>query len=387
MRIFDLTSVSEFTGDFIVYRSLQAVDERLPRLAELRQDLGIEAGPAPRKSEPDYARLVAALLRRARSLGGCRTPLRSLIFIGDTQLLDGTAFSNLCLAGGWKGICFIGDETGDLPAVRTSNVGTEQLLFLSNRWAFLDGELADEMGIPSFPEAVQAQGIVIDEDTALVIDLDKTALGARGRNAGVIDAARVQAVHETVAELLGEAFDPQSFRQAYDLLNQPAFHPFTADNQDYLAYTCLMLGGGMLELARLVEEIQNGQIRSFRQFIEWIEQRRQGLPPSLEKVHREIWRNVQAGDPTPFKAFRYNEYRITTDRMGWVREAAEAGKLLKEEIVLTQEVRQLAQRWANEGALVFGLSDKPDEASLPTPELSAQGRQALHRTLTHAVGA
>ena len=38
------------------------------------------------------------------------------------------------------------------------------------------------------------------------------------------------------------------------------------------------------------------------------------------------------------------------------------------------------------GALLFGLSDKPDEASLPTPELEQQGHLPLHRNVTHIVG-
>jgi hypothetical protein len=31
------------------------------------------------------------------------------------------------------------------------------------------------------------------------------------------------------------------------------------------------------------------------------------------------------------------------------------------------------------GALLFGLSDKPDEASLPRPELAQKGYLPLHR--------
>jgi hypothetical protein len=57
-----------------------------------------------------------------------------------------------------------------------------------------------------------------------------------------------------------------------------------------------------------------------------------------------------------------------------------------EEIVITQEVRELALEWRSRGALLFGLSDKPDEASLPTPELEQQGYLPLHRSVTHLVG-
>ena len=60
--------------------------------------------------------------------------------------------------------------------------------------------------------------------------------------------------------------------------------------------------------------------------------------------------------------------------------------LLKEEILLTQEVRQMALEWLGRGALLFGLSDKPDEASVPLPDLASQGFLPLHQMQTHAVG-
>jgi hypothetical protein len=43
-----------------------------------------------------------------------------------------------------------------------------------------------------------------------------------------------------VSGILGATFDQAAFRRAYTELNVPAYHPFTADNQDYLAYVCLM---------------------------------------------------------------------------------------------------------------------------------------------------
>jgi hypothetical protein len=46
----------------------------------------------------------------------------------------------------------------------------------------------------------------------------------------------------------------------------------------------------------------------------------------------------------------------------------------------------MAGEWRRRGALLFGLSDKPDEASIPTPELASQGYRAIHRTATHVIG-
>jgi len=375
-HVYGRSTVSEFLGDRIVYRNLAPAEVSLPSLNELRGELDIPAGQTPRKTEADYARVIVRLLRLARAEDAPALLLRRLAFIGDTRMLDGTAFENICQAGGWTGLAFIGSETEKPPASETILTPTGQSLYLANRW----GALRD------FDAYCAAQGQPIEASTAVVIDLDKTALGARGRNGHTIDAARVRAVHVTVAGILGQAFDPVAFQRAYDLLNQPEFHPFTADNQDYLAYICLVLGGGLYDLEEVATQVRSGSLASFHQFIKGVERRANRLPSALAEVHRQIYAAVLAGDPTPFKSFRRNEYRETVDRMGCLDDDTPAEKLLAEEIVITQEVRSMALEWRQRGALLFGLSDKPDEASLPTEKLAAQGWKPIHRTATHAVG-
>jgi hypothetical protein len=220
----------------------------------------------------------------------------------------------------------------------------------------------------------------------VIVDLDKTAIGARGRNSHVIDQARIEAVRQTVESLLGEAFDLQRFLFSYNQLNQPEFHPFTADNQDYLAYICLILGSGLYDVEKIMREVRGRRLLSFRQFIDQVETHKSQLAPSLQAIHESIYANVQAGDPTPFKAFRYHEYQLTVQRMGWLPDSTPLDVLLREEIVLTHEVRALALDWKAQGAILFGLSDKPDEASIPQADLAAKGYQPLHRTVTHVVG-
>jgi hypothetical protein len=107
--------------------------------------------------------------------------------------LDGTAFVNLCAAGGWPGIAFIGSETKSDPSVEVVPTDQGPSLYLSNRWAAL----------PAFDLYCQSQSLPVDEHAAVIVDLDKTALGARGRNGNVIDQARLQAVQDTLASLLG----------------------------------------------------------------------------------------------------------------------------------------------------------------------------------------
>ncbi|HJO34341.1 MAG TPA: hypothetical protein QGI62_09505 [Anaerolineales bacterium] len=377
MKVYGRTTISEVLGDRVVFRNLEPLDERLPTLDALREKVGVAPGRVPRKSEADYARVIVQMLLAAQAVDMPAAEIEQLVLIGDTRLNDGTAFVNICVAGGWSGRAFIGSENVAQPAEmqRTATEGGYQL-HLANRWA----ALAD------FDDYCEEHGSPIAASCAVIVDLDKTALGARGRNAHVIDRARVQAVRDTVANLLGAAFDQATFRAAYDFLNQVEYHSLTADNQDYLAYICLILGSGMYTLAQVVADIDAGRLRSFAQFIKDVEQRADYLTPELVAIHRDIYARVQGGDPTPFKAFRYNEYLTTVGCMGQSQGGDSAEQLLADEIVITQEVREMALRWKERGALLFGLSDKPDEASLPSPALAVQGHLPIHRVQAWAVG-
>lgn len=375
MRVYGLATVDAILGDMLVYRNLQPMDTRLPGLQAVASFLGMPTDVIPRKSEPDYARAMVHLLGRARALEVPRGVLKRLVFLGDTRMNDGIAFANLCQAGGWPGAAFIGSENQKPPAAEVSTAG-ERTVMLGNRWEML----AD------FAVHLDERGFPVDEATAVVLDLDKTTLGARGRNDGVIDGARLAAVHETIEALLGADFDIEQFEAGYALLNQPEFHPFTADNQDYLTYLCLILSSGLTSLHSLVAEVRSGALTRFVDYLEHIENNKEALPRDLRDLHNDIYRRVTAGDPTPFKTFRYNEYRTTVSRMGQLPSDTPLAVMLAQEILITQEVREVALMWRDRGALVFGLSDKPDEASIPTAELAAQGYAPLHRTPTHAVG-
>jgi hypothetical protein len=375
MKNYGRSSVSEFLGDFVVYRNLAPMDPRLPSLTEIRPLIGLPDDLVPRKSAPEYARVIVHQLRQARALDLKGVSIGRLVYVGDTRLNDGTAFSNVCRAGGWPGLAFIGSEQ-EAPA-HVEIAGQEGgKLYLANRWSAL----------PDFDRFCQAQGFPVDERTAVIIDLDKTAVGARGRNDRVIDRARVEAVRQTVSDLLGSGFDPEGFQEAYDCLNQPEFHAFTSDNQDYLAYICLILGSGLADVDAVVDQVRAGQLSSFGQFIGDVDHRSAELQADLRQIHEGIYARVQQGDPTPFKAFRYNEFRTTVGRMGHLDADTPVAELLANEIVITQEVREVALSWRERGALLFGLSDKPDEASVPTEAQVAEGFLPIHRVDTHVVG-
>ncbi len=379
MQSYGRTSVQEFLGDFVVFRNLVPVDGRLPSLDDVREEVGVAAGVTPRKSEPAYAHAIVAMLEAARRVDPPGAALERLIYVGDTRMNDGTAFANIATAGGWPGRAFIASEKTEPcpPEIVRVAEDTASALFLADRWADLS----------QFEQFCEDQDFRIDEHTVILVDLDKTTVGARGRNDHVINRARVEAVQRTVGELLGEDFDEAAFQTAYHALNQSEFHPFTADNQDYLAYICLILGSGLYRFEPLAERVQEQRLKTFGAFIDEVNARSNELHPPLQQIHRRIYQRVEAGDPTPFKAFRYNEYRATVERMGCLDDNAPVAQLLASEIVITQEVRQAALRWRAAGALLFGLSDKPDEASIPTEELGCEGFLPIHQVETHAVGA
>jgi len=367
-------ALTDLLGKLVVYRNLEPVDPALPRFAQSARALGLPAAPVPRKTEPDYARVVTHIIMQAAAAQGRPAPSRVLV-VGDTRLNDGTAFRNLQAVNGWRGAVFIGSERmGEPPEL----VEAEPDLFLSNRWELLDDfdRILDERGLPA------------DEDTVAVIDLDKTVIGARGRNDSAVDNARIEGVRATAAKLLGDQYDESRFLTAYHRLNTPPYHRFTADNQDYLVYICLVIGAQLRELDEVTAAVARGTLTEFAQFIEWVEDNRRRLADTrLAAVHDAVYERYCAGDPTPFKEFRYQEFRATIASMGRLPGTPSAKEALREEIVITREVSELIDHWRDRGAIVIGISDKPDEAALPTPSSAADGLPPLHEAPTHRVGA
>ena len=366
-------SLYDFIGDLAVFRNLSPVDPQIPGYEQAWAEMGMPGPERPRKQDPDFARVLAWFLRRARALGGSRVELTELVYLGDTALADANAFRNVRAAGGWRGWGFIGAEKGESLAVDIRDG-----VYTANRWAAL----------AEFAGWMREQGARLDASTAVILDIDKTALGARGRNDGAIDRARVAAIEATVAEALGLKFDQEAFRRAYAAINVPKYHPFTTDNQDYVAYICLMVSARiLLPSMNCWREVDAGTLKSFHEFIAQVDAQRDDLAgDGLRALHDDIYARVQAGDATPFKAFRRREYVETVGRMGCLPDDAPLARRLMDEICLTREVIDFAAWLRDRGCLLMAVSDKPDEASLPTPELVARGYLPLHRTPTHVIG-
>jgi hypothetical protein len=371
-------TLADLFDDWVVYRNLEPLDKRVPGFKNSSYLMGISDDHIPRKQEIEYAKAATWIIQKAQTVRGQRRPTAELLFLGDTLFNDGQAFRNMATVTGWRGACFIGaDRTEHEPS---SSVEDNGLITNANRWAALAPWLA----------GVHGSGLHLDERTAVVVDIDKTALGAKGRNDHVIDRARLEGIFRTMTAVLGEdRFDKPLFVEQYNELNRGKYHFLTADNQDYLTYICLVLNAGMVSFNELMAEIDSSSMENFDQFIRWVDSRmmlNDAGSETLLEVHEAVLSSVRAGDPTPFKRFRRQEFICTVEHMGNMADNTPVKELLGGEITLTEEVWQVAAWLKQRGCFLLCLSDKPDEASAPSKGYTAE-HPPIHRAPTHRVGA
>lgn len=376
LRNFGRATLADFFGDMVIYRNLEPLEKKLAGLKSAGYRMGLSSDAIPRKSEPEYAKAALWFAEEAQRLRRASATLHEVLFIGDTLLNDGQAYRNLVKLSGWQGACFIGaDRPEHAPAVE---IQEKDRLYNANRWSALGDWI----------EWVAGQGFTLDQRTLLIVDIDKTILGAKGRNDFVIDKARLEGIYHTMDAVLGEDFDRAAFEQQYTFLNRARYHNLTADNQDYLAYICMVLNTGLIRFEELLSEIDSGSLSDFEQFIRWVDSRlmsRTGVTEAFRQVHEAVGASLRAGDPTPFKQFRREEFVSTVSHMGNMTEDATLDTILREEIVLTEEICELSEHLKARGCLLLCLSDKPFEASCPTRQLAANFLP-VHRMTTHRIG-
>ncbi len=371
---FGLAAMSELFDDWVVYRSLEPVDRRLKGLKSARVQLGLNIDGIPRKLDDAYAQVALWMFEKAQSLR--RATVDEIIFIGDTLSGDGKAYQNLHTLSQLPGSCFIGNEQADQAPLYSKDEATG--IFSANRWSSLADWLTLEKG----------SGLKLDKNTVVVVDMDKTTIGARGRNDKAIDSARLKGLYRTVGNVLGDDFDAKLFETHYDRLNRTKYHHVTQDNQDYLAYMCLVLNNGAIDCVDLLASVDNGDIETFPQFVRYVETCIVGggrVSETMRQAHTAVHTSVQAGDPTPFKSFRRQEFLATLEYMNNLADETPLAERLNREITITQEVREATLWLRNRGCLVICLSDKPDEASAPNHP-SVRDQLPIHRAQTHSVG-
>jgi len=370
------TTLSEFLGESIIYRSLDPLDHRLPRYREVAGRVGLPPDTTPRKCDPAYARVVAEHLRAAATLRSGGRGVERILFVGDTRGNDVIAFRQICQQGSWPGIAFIGRDALSTPATWDLQEHDDRAVVLAPRWRLLDD-------LDAF---CRNRGFPIDDGTAVIVDIDKTAIGARGRNDEAIDRARIDAVQRTLDQLLGSSPAWEACCGLYDRLNRPELHAVTGDNQDIVALLCLVVEAGLIPPDALMGDGAADDVGRLAELLDVMDRRSDRLPPDARPAVRRLCDGLRGGAPSEFSLFRQNEYAATVRRMGLLPEDAPREQRMAEEIVITAEVRAAALRWRARGALLIGLSDKPDAASLPTAAMATAGHRPLHRTEARVVG-
>jgi len=354
--------LSDVMGQRVIYRNLAPVMPGLAGLRDLWQQVGLDRYVIPRKTSMEYARIVWLILQDAQRLRGEAHPLERVLLIGDSARNDGAVARNMGQEHPAR--AFIGLDTLSEP--RRIEVDGEMMT--ANRWDALAEMVA----------WLDNSGFACDERTVILVDIDKTIIGARGRNDRIIDLARVRAAERTASGAIGADLDVQAFRNLYARLNRPECHWLTEDNQDYVAYLSVLVAGGVCPEETFWEMMSERRFTDILGFCGWFESCAERMPPRLLTAHREVCEGLAQQDPTPFKSFRKDEFLETIALMDVLPDDADASLVLNSEIVITAEVLDVCRTLSDRGALVFGLSDKPDEASLPTPEGAAQGLQAIH---------
>ena len=376
MSTFGRAKLSDLVGDFVVYRNLEPLDERLGGLRRAHYQMGLTERRVPRKQEMNYAKAALWITKQAQAVRQQDAEIRELLFVGDSLYTDGQCYQNLRKLVDWRSACFIGTEEQEKSGC--VNLREEDNIYIANRWSMLGAWMA----------WLRNGGFVLDEGTAVIMDIDKTIFGAKGRNDHAIDRARLQGIDRTMVSVLGENFDRDAFKRHYTELNRPLYHCVTTDNQDYLGYICLVTNAGLIQFDEVVDEVKRGALDNFEQFVRWVDSRAMIQPvqsEALRQARETVSMAVRQGDPTPFKRFRRQEFVCTVSQMGCLPDDSDCETMLAEEITFTNEMRELAQWLSERGCLLLCLSDKPDESALPS-ERASSDLLPLHQVETHLVG-
>jgi len=362
------TSIQSVFGENIFYRDLNPVSSQYLSFEDIRKRLNIRQKFPPRKASRDYASVILEQVKLRAS-----TELRQILFFGDTPGNDGSVVRNLETLSKLPVFGFIGKEA----------IGEEKMLsadppiFLANRW-----ELVSE-----FLAQIQQFGFRQEVKTAVLFDMDKTLIGARGRNDHVIDDARMDGVKKLIKETLKNEWQEDHFLLIYKTFNEPAYHFLTEDNQDYLAFVCLMVLADVWSFEELVDQLIRRKITSFQEFLTRTASRLQKRPISaVAPYFEEVFLSTVKGDPTPFKSFRRMEYLATIERIDCVQ-SEDPAEILRSEITLTQEILDLVSFLKKKQfSPIVCISDKPPESTFPSDELKQQGYLPLHQMPMKIVG-
>lgn len=368
-----ITSLHAIFDDWVVYRNLEPLDPSIAGLRACWREIGLDRYYIPRKAkDEDYVRVILHFMERMREARRQPT-LQRLLYLGNRRVRDRHTIQHFMRHVSRPFVAFLCEEDLDETGQMTEQGNT----LLANRWRMI-ADLVALLQDKSFP---------LDARTAIVVDMDKTIIGARGRNDRPLNRARIEGVRLTVRDLLGERFEEPRFQAVYGEMNQPRYHFFTEDNQDYVTYASLMASALVYPINDLIEDLAFGKLTSFAQFVAVTGERvaRMSLT-GLAQVHQEVASNLAAGDPTVFKSFRSKQFESTVARILSQPDDADECTILAEEITITREVYDLLMLARDRGALLLLISDRPDESLLPSAELTQQGHRPIHYLPMRVVG-
>ena len=321
--------LSDFFENNIVFRELEPVNKNLPGFSVLKGKLGLSV--LPRKKDKEYIKVLSEMFRAAGSFS-------KIIYIGDTLMSDLSVINNFAKSGLFKTIGIITRE-GEVDGFEEN----ENYIF-SGSWA----------NLPDVLVHIENKFFSVDKSTVVIIDIDKTVIGARGRNEKAIDRARMDAIF-MLAKRAFRDISAEEFLSVYNKVNKREFFSITEDNQDFVSILSMLVYGGVLSLA----DLRNA--RSISNLLMGVETKN----PVILEYAETVLQNVKAQNPTAFPQFRKAEFEKTIARADFIQDKTPVETLLSEEITITGEVYDAALDLKSRGTLVFGVSDKPALSSIP----------------------
>ncbi len=327
-KLYKRGRLSDFFESNIVFRELEPVNKNLPGFSALKGKLGLRV--LPRKKDKAYVKVLSEMFR-------AKGNFTKILYIGDTLMSDLSVINNFAESGMFKTMGIITRE-GEADGFEEN----ENYIF-SGSWA----------NLPDVLVHIENKVFNVDKNTVVIIDIDKTAIGARGRNEKAIDRARMDAIFMLAKKAFNDV-SMERFLSVYNVINKREFFFITEDNQDFVSILSILVYGGALNLA----DFHNAQ--NVLGLLAMAEMEN----PVLEYIETVI-KNVKVQNPTAFPQFRKAEFEKTIERMDFLPEKTPVETLLSEEIMITGEVYDTAIYLRSKGAFVFGVSDKPALSSIP----------------------
>ncbi len=323
--------LSNIFGEYIVFRELNPVKKELPDFEKIKAALSLKK--LPRKKDKEYAEALSYIFSSIRKF-------EKVFYIGDTLMSDLSVIKNFARIPGFKVFGVITRE-GEM-----NGFELKENFLMNGRWANLREAIT----------LCEEKIFRIDDKTVLIIDIDKTAIGGRGRNDKAIDKARIDAIRELASEIFGKV-EEERFSDAYRTANRREFFYITEDNQDIISILSFLLYDGTVS----VSEIEGGKFNTVIELLEKSHSKNEKLTHYVMKVLE----NIKSGNPTAFPSFRKKEFQKTIARSDFLPDETPISTLLSEEIMITGEVFDVAEDLKKRGTLVFGVSDKPALSTMP----------------------